>query len=124
MFLTTILLFVLFAFSFGNAQTLIHNFPFDGSYNDAVGSSYYFQNGSFFRTDRNGNPLKAIEVNSVNGGIAGGAMPDIPVGANHRTISIWVKFFHQQIASIDILFLVMVAMGKIKALILLKHLVL
>jgi hypothetical protein len=89
---TRLLLFVLFAFSFGNAQTLIHNFPFDGSYNDAVGSSYYFQNGSFFRTDRNGNPLKAIEVNSVNGGIAGGAMPDIPVGTNHRTISIWVKF--------------------------------
>lgn len=87
-----ILLILFFIPLFGGAQAPIHNFTFDGTYNDSVGTSYFFQSSNFFRPDRNEDPLKAIEVNSVSAGIAGGAMSDIPLGTSPRTISIWVKF--------------------------------
>ncbi len=87
---TRLLLLLLLAFSFGNAQVtagLIQQFKFDNSYaNEAANASF---SATSFDYDRSGHPNSAIRMTYALQSQA--TIPGLPYGNAARTISFWVK---------------------------------
>jgi hypothetical protein len=88
---TKLLLLLLFAFSFGNAQVtagLLQEFRFDGSYTNQNSDVTFTSNGNTsFVTDRFGNANSALNIQQQ--GIEAN-FPTIPQGNQARTVSVWV----------------------------------
>ena len=90
---TRLLLFILFAFSFVNAQVtdgLIQYFNFNGSMNSLSGTATFTNAQSIsYGADRNSNPFGAY--NKVTGDAPFADITGLPVGNSSRSISVWIK---------------------------------
>ena len=89
---TRLLLLLLFAFSFVNAQVtdgLIQEFKFDNStFNEANTISFTYGGTGGLVNDRNGVANKALGF--TNSG-ATATIPNLPYGSSQRSISFWAK---------------------------------
>lgn len=66
----------------------IAQYNFDNSYSNITGTAPFGTTSGSFVTDRNGNPNSALNIAQTG---AGATIPNLPYGANPRTVSIWVK---------------------------------
>lgn len=78
------------SFTTSALPTLIANYPFNNSLNNAAGNSPFSSPNASFVADRSSQALSAIRVGSTTTPTTA-TIPNLPVGGTERTISFWHK---------------------------------